>query len=164
VAGCQATDTGKASLRLRNVQRNSGDRLEWKWASGPALMAADLGATPTASDYLMCLYANDSLVLSALAPQDAGCAGKPCWGGTSRHFKYLNKDRTPDGLSTIVFRIGKAGRIIVKGKGSNLAMPALPLTAPVAVQLWRTDGGPCWESTIPAPLVNSSIRFRGRSR
>jgi hypothetical protein len=43
-------------------------------------------------------------------------------------------------------------------------MPSLPLTAPVAVQLRRTDGGACWESTIEMPRVNSATRFQGRSR
>jgi len=162
VAGCQATGTGRASLRLRNVRRDARDRLEWKWASGPGLL--DLGGTPTASDYLICVYADDGLVLSALAPQDASCAGKPCWKATTHRLRYRNKALTPDGLSTIVLRTGKAGRIIVKGKGSNLALPTLPLTAPVSVQLWRTDGDSCWESTIATPLANSSTRFRGRSR
>jgi len=164
VAGCQAGGAGKVSLRLRNVRRDAHDRLEWKWAGDAGVTTGDLGANPTASDYLMCVYANDSLVLSALAPQDAGCTGKPCWKGTTRRFRYRNAGLTPDGLSTIVLSTGKAGRIMVKGKGSNLSLPTLPLMAPVAVQLWRTDGGPCWESRIATPLVNSSTRFRGRSR
>jgi len=74
-----------------------------------------------------------------------------------------NPDLSPDGLSTIIFRPGRAGRIVVKGRGANLALPPLPLTTPVSVQLRRVDGGPCWESTIEAPLVNSATRFRGRS-
>ena len=112
----------------------------------------------------MCMYANDALVLSALAPQEASCAGAPCWNSTDRRLRYRNADLSPDGLSTIVFRIGKAGRIVVKGRGANLSLPPLPLTTPVSVQLRRVDGGPCWESTIEAPVVNSATRFRGRSR
>jgi hypothetical protein len=112
----------------------------------------------------MCMYANTALVLSALAPQDASCAGAPCWKATDRRLRYRNADLSPDGLSVIVFRTGKAGRIVVKGRGADLAMPSLPLTAPVAVQLRRTDGGACWESTIETPRVNSATRFQGRSR
>jgi hypothetical protein len=124
----------------------------------------DLGPEPAASDYLMCMYANEALVLSALAPQDASCAGAPCWNATDRRLRYRNADLSPDGLSVIVFRTGKAGRIVVKGRGADLAMPSLPLTAPVAVQLRRTDGGACWESIIETPRVNSATRFQGRSR
>jgi hypothetical protein len=127
-------------------------------------MAGDLGPEPMASDYLLCMYANDTLVLNALAPRDGSCAGAPCWKATDSRMKYRNTDLSPDGLSTIVFRTGRAGRIVVKGRGANLAMPSLPLTAPVAVQLRRTDGGGCWESTIETPLVDSATRFRGRSR
>ena len=112
----------------------------------------------------MCLYADDSLVLSALAPEDASCDGTPCWKTGARRLRYRNKGLTPDGLATIVLRTGKGGRIVVRGKGANLELPALPLTAPVAVQLLRTDGGACWESVIDAPMVNSTTRFRGRSR
>ena len=162
--GCRAAGVARASLRLRNLRRDARDRLEWKWASGSGLMAGDLGPEPMASDYLMCMYANDTLVLNALAPCDGSCAGAPCWKATASRMKYRNTDLSPDGLSTIVFRTGRAGRIVVKGRGANLAMPSLPLTAPVAVQLRRTDGGGCWESTIETPLVDSATRFRGRSR
>jgi Domain of unknown function (DUF4082)/Putative metal-binding motif len=164
VAGCQATGPGTASLRLRNVRRDARDRLEWKWVSASPLVADDLGATPATSGYLMCVYADDRLVLSALAPKDASCAGAPCWKTTASRFRYRNDDLTPDGLATIVLRTGKAGGIAVRGRGVNLALPGLPLTAPVAVQLVRTDDGGCWESTIATPAVNSATRFRGRSR
>jgi hypothetical protein len=162
-AGCLATAPGKATLRLRNVRRDARDRLTWEWTSD-SLVAGDLGADPTAGDYLMCVYADGALVLRARAPGDASCAGKPCWKATPRRFRYRNKELTPDGVGTIMLRPGQDGRIIVKGKGANLAMPELPLAVPVAVQLRRTDGGPCWESTIDTPLINTTRRFRGRSR
>ncbi len=146
------------------MRRDARDRLQWNWVSASPLVADDLGAAPTTSGYLVCLYADDRLVLSALAPKDASCAGMPCWNATPRRFRYRSKDLTPDGLATIVLRTGKAGGIAVSGKGVNLALPSLPLTAPVAVQLLRTDGGGCWESTIDTPAVNSATRFRGRSR
>jgi hypothetical protein len=145
------------------MPRHARDRIEWKWASRSGLMTGDLGPEPAASDYLMCMYANDTLVLTALAPQEGVCAGAPCWKATTRSLKYRNANLSPDGLGTIVFHPGKAGRIVVKGRGANLALPPLPLTTPVSVQLRRVHGGPCWESTIEAPVVNSATRFRGRS-
>jgi hypothetical protein len=160
--GCQAP-SGKATLRLRNGRRDARDRLEWKWRNGGPLVAADLGPSGPTSDYRMCVYADDRLVLSALAPHGT-CEGRPCWKAAPRGgFTYRDRGLTPNGLSAIVLRTGKAGLIIVRGKGHNLAMPELPLTTPVAVQLVRTDGGACWESTITTPRVNSAVRFRGRS-
>ena len=74
----------------------------------------------------MCLYADDRLILSALAPKDASCAGAPCWKTTARRFRYRNTDLTPDGLATIVLRTGKAGGIAVRGRGVNLGAAIAP--------------------------------------
>jgi hypothetical protein len=47
---------------------------------------------------------------------------------------------------------GKA-KILVKGKGTLLAMPSLlGITPPVRVQLVRPTG-PCWESWFSAPTI-----------
>ncbi len=161
--GCQQAASRKASLLLRNAKRDAGDQLTWKWASRTPVVPADLGSPPTATDYLMCLYANDSLVLAAMAPQGGTCGDKPCWRATRRGFRYRDREMTPDGLSRVMARPGKAGKIIVGAKGGNLRLPVLPLATPVRVQMWRTDGGACWEASITTPAANTTRRFRGRS-
>jgi hypothetical protein len=161
--GCQQAASHKASLLLRNAKRDAGDQLTWKWASRTPVVPADLGSPPTATDYLLCLYANDGLVLAAMAPQGGTCGDKPCWQATGRGFRYRDREMTPDGLSRVMARPGKAGKLIVGGKGPNLRLPVLPLATPVRVQMWRTDGGPCWEASITTPAANTTRRFRGRS-
>jgi hypothetical protein len=53
-------------------------------------------------------------------------------------------------------------KILVKGKGTHLANPAPPLTAPVTVQLVRGDGAACWEATFTTPTMNDQGRFSAR--
>ena len=42
----------------------------------------------------------------------------------------------------------------MKGKGVNLGMPALPLTAPITAQIANLDGGDCWETPFATAKVN----------
>jgi hypothetical protein len=50
----------------------------------------------------------------------------------------------------------------VKGRGVNLAMPNLPLTTPVTVQLHNTDTAVCWEAVFTAPTTNDSGKFKAK--
>jgi hypothetical protein len=85
----------------------------------------------------------------------------------SAGFKYLNKDRTPDGLSQLQLIAGAAGKakIVAAGKGANLAMPALPLkqSPTLVVQLQNSDGA-CWEADYSAPAKrNDGAQFNDQS-
>jgi hypothetical protein len=57
---------------------------------------------------------------------------------------------------------GEAG-IVVSGHGANLALPPLPLTTPVIVQLSNTETGTCWEASYDTPKTNDSERFKSAS-
>lgn len=78
---------------------------------------------------------------------------------------YVDADvaPTPDGLTFIRLKPGATGkaRVLVRGKGSTLALPTLPLTPPVTVQL-HTEHGECWTAAYPVPLVNGGVKFRAR--
>jgi hypothetical protein len=84
----------------------------------------------------------------------------------SSGFTYTNRLLDPDGLRKIVLRgaasAGK-GKIIVKGKGANLRLPALPLGTPALVQLLRAGALTCWEDTFTAPRRNDAAGFDARS-
>ncbi len=72
-----------------------------------------------------------------------------CWRALgTKGFKYKDETQTPDGLDSILLRAGAEGKakVMVKGRGSNLELPALPLTLPVTVQL-RAENGECWGAT-----------------
>jgi len=54
-------------------------------------------------------------------------------------------------------------RLRVRGRGSELALPAFPLTAPLRVLLRREDTGQCWDSTFSTNLAGDPLRaFRAR--
>ncbi len=150
------TQSGKASLQLKDAGDDTKDQLQWKWGSGAATSMADLGS-PDASDfYQLCLYANGSLATSAAVPPGGTCGTKPCWTAKPTSFAYKNKSRAPHGIEQLQLKSsptpGKA-KIGLKGKGSQLTMPVLgSLTPPLRVQLVR-PGGPCWEAAYGAPVV-----------
>ena len=102
---------------------------------------------------------------TTVAPAGGTCAGKPCWKPSGAGFKYGDKELTPDGLSKISLKPGAAAKakISVGGKSTNLPMPALPLTTPVKVQLGRSDGALCWETTFSSAKTNQADRFSAKS-
>jgi hypothetical protein len=51
-------------------------------------------------------------------------------------------------------------RITVKGKGADLALPALGLTTPVRVQVLRRFTSTCWEATFSAASQNDTEVFK----
>jgi hypothetical protein len=104
-----------------------------------------------------------SLVFRGRLYAGGGCAGKPCWKATSVGFKYKDKDRSPDGLTGAGFKSGTVpgqASIKVKGKGTLIGMPTLPLVTPVVVQLQGIGG--CWETTHTTPLVTDSFQFKSK--
>jgi hypothetical protein len=59
-------------------------------------------------------------------------------------------------------RRGQA-RIDVRAKGNKLTMPALPLTAPVVVELRKLDGSPpCWGAEHSTVEKNTARHFVAR--
>ena len=51
-----------------------------------------------------------------------------------------------------------AAHVIVKGRGANLALPTLPLTPPVLVQLQASNGS-CWEASYSTSVANDAHKF-----
>ncbi len=164
-AGCHAPGARAALLGLNDKSPDQRDQLVWRWSRG-AMATADLGNPLDSTSYALCLYDGASnLVSSACAPAGGVCAGKYCWKriGTSG-FKYGDKYATPDGLQRLLLKPDQVGKskILVKGRGTNLPMPSLPLATPVKVQLKNTDGG-CWEASYGTAKTNTPAKFRARS-
>ena len=116
----------------------------------------------------MCLYDQKegatTLQWRAKVPAGGTCAGKACWKSTKSGFKYTDHELTPDGLETLELKAGAAGKasIKVKGKGTNLFVPALPLQPEVTVQL-KSSTGVCWEGTYSTPTKNNAAQFEAKS-
>jgi hypothetical protein len=159
MTGClQTTSTGATKLLLKDRTPDNGDLFVWKWhADSPA----DFG-DPTGEDgYALCLYDESGdapgLVFESLAPAGGTCAERPCWRplGTIA-FAYNDRNRS-HGLEQVVL-VGSVGSatISVRGKGETLGMPALPLKAPVTVQL-QASTGKCFESSYhPSGLMRNN--------
>ena len=48
--------------------------------------------------------------------------------------------------------------LVVRARGANVPLPALPLSEPVIAQLVKSDGSGCWESDYSAPPVKSNTK------
>lgn len=167
LSGCHTpTTSGKSSLTWRGGAK---PQVGWKWMPGTAAVS-DFGnpLTATGTSYAFCAYdAASQLVAAALAPPGNRCGlgVKDCWRQTSAGFNYKDKDTLPAGLQSIQLKAGSAGRakIYVKGRGANLAVPALPAAFPLRVQLVN-DAGTCWEATYPATGIKRNDAFQLKAK
>ena len=158
---CQGAASGKASLVLGN------GKLTWKWKSLNPVLTSDFGTPVATTDYELCVYDHSGrALLDARAVGGATCGTGPCWktSGTTG-FKYSSRDGSPAGLTAIQLKAGLAGKakIATKGKGVDLVLPPLPLTAPVVVQIRRADTGACWGAVYSTPTTNSTSLFKAKS-
>jgi hypothetical protein len=157
MAGCRAPALGgQASLSLKNdYAEGARSQIIWRWIKGSATAKADFGTPLTTTDYWLCLYDGTSAPIATFrAPAGGFCAGRPCWKEKSTGFAYVDKDPplTPRRLQQLLLKEGAAekAKIIVKGKGSNLYLPSIPITLPLTVQLVNGTGT-CWSAVYSAP-------------
>jgi hypothetical protein len=154
------TVAGKSQLQMKRGRRATSDALVWTWPKGAATDPADFGDPTAGDDYTLCIFDRSGiepeLLLGAAAPAAGTCGRRGCWRGRGRPpgdrgYKYTDREATPDGLTAVDLKPGIDGKakIAVKGKGANLALPAMPLPLPLLVQLQRTGGG-CWEAEYDA--------------
>jgi hypothetical protein len=139
----------------------SKEKLTWKWIKGAATTTAELADPTTTADYALCIYAGttDALIEQLNVPPGAH------WSALgSKGYKYNDPTESQDGVHGIVVKSGTAGKskALVKGKGTNLPDPALPLQFPVTVQLFNYQSGVCFDSTFTNALKNTSTLFKAK--
>ena len=173
-ASCRAAE--RATLIIRDRDPDARDVLTWKWTRGATTTAGDLGdPVGGATAYDLCVYDASagvpSLVLRAHLPPGGTCGSKPCWKAASgglKGYRYDDRDGLAGGIRTLVVKPGDAGKakVIVKGKGAPLALPALPLAADPAVTVQLTAAtGVCWSTAFAAPLAqNDAGRVKARHK
>lgn len=95
-------------------------------------------------------------------PAGGTCAGKPCWKGLgkplgAKGYKYTSKTLLPSGIASLLLKPGESGKskIVLTAKGAAIAMPAIPATFPVRVQLIGAGG--CWESAYAAADASKNL-------
>jgi len=158
---------GKALIQLKDNATDSKDKLSWKWIKGAVTPKSDFGNPLTTDVYDLCIYDNGALIAGMMVPAGGVCATKPCWKDKSTGYDYKDKDLTPSGIQKMTMReglvAGKA-KILVKGAGVNLPMPAGAITGPVDVQLRKSSGGACFGARYTAPfLKNDGATFKDKA-
>lgn len=133
-------------LSLKDHATDDGkDKMLWKWVRGDAVTQSQLADPSAGAGYVVCLYAGGSAELVG----QAGLSEGPGWAALGdKGFKF--KGSGPDGITNAILKGGTAGKAkaLVKGKGSALPDPSLPLAYPVTVQLRKAGSPLCLESTF----------------
>jgi Zn-dependent metalloprotease len=145
--GCSAAAKGLVLLK-RDGDNPGKNKLVWKWIKGTA---GSVFANPVSgATYSLCLYdAAGSLLISEVPP---GTGWESKGNGA---FKY-DGDLSAGGIALIKLKPGNGNaKILVKGKGANLALPALTFSQPLTVQLVKDTGPLCWESSFAVPALKS---------
>jgi hypothetical protein len=147
---------GKAFLLLKD-KADPLDRVIWKWIVGSQTDESEFGNPLATEGYRLCVYDGGALLF------DMGAnAGATFWRDTAAGFTYKNPDTNSDGTLGVVLHAGvdKKAKIIVKGKGDNLAMPAVgSLAGPITIQLHQSSGTVCWGATYSAPFLRQDAEI-----
>lgn len=160
--GCRSAAPHGSSVALKNAPDPSRDSLSWGWKVASGTAKADFGTPLATTDFGLCVFDQNGLALSARAPAGGICAGNACWRDRSAGFAYRDRELTPDGIAKLDLKAGSAGqgKLRLRGRGANLAMPVLGLATPVTVRLVRSDGP---ASVYSAPARNDTERFKAKS-
>ena len=147
---------GNSTLKLANETADDGDRLTWKWSRGDATSQLEFGDPTDTANYAVCLYAGDA---GALIGQAVIPASADHWSSLgSKGYRYRNPAGDADGIATVIVSgsTQRRAKILVKGRGTGLPDPALPLAAPVLVQLVNGDNGQCWGSAFDGASLRTN--------
>jgi hypothetical protein len=167
----EPTVAAKARVLIKDRTPDRADLTVWKWIKGEATTLADFGDPTTTDAYTLCVFDDGTEVFRSDIPAGGTCGTFPCWRTLgSSGFKYINRDRTPDGILKVLLKSGAAGKakVILKGKGDNLPYPGtpfLPMMTPVKIQLQNDTPGTCWQTTHMSvgPLINALDQFKAVS-
>lgn len=180
--GC-TTGFAKGSLFAKSGSPGR-ERVVVRMLQGPALAQTDLGNPldagqgGTGTSYAVCVYDDASALAVELDVARAGalCGGKPCWRpvghapndprGPGKGYRYRDRDLTADGVLSLIYRGGDAGRsqVVVNGKGSALpaGIPAaLAAASAVTVQL-RSSDGLCLSINLDEIQTQDATTFKAR--
>ncbi len=171
-SGCRALAPDHQSILLLKDHPRGDDELAWRWLGGEATATSDFGRPDLDTDVGVCVYtpaaSGAALAFAACAPAGSLCGVEPCWQPTAKGgFVYRDPTATNAGLTRIELTPGPEGksRIIVKGRGPNLPLPALPLGGTPLVQVQASNGN-CWEATFGEDdlMRNDGKRVRAITR
>jgi CSLREA domain-containing protein len=163
LAGCKAAGPRQAKLTMKRGGRS--DRFTWKWR-GAATDVSELGDPTTGAGYVVCLFDTSGpsprSLLASIAP-GGSCPQRPCWRTAGSSLKYKNRLGTPGGIVTMQMKPGADGQagITLKGGGTALALPSLPLpsSSVVLLQLRSVDTAACWQARYSTHAADTAAKF-----
>ncbi len=170
-------DAGRRFLVVQDEANDAADLVKWKWTKGfPALAQSDFGNPVSGgTGYRVCIYDTtvglSKLKFGAAIAAGGNCPTSPCWKTINRGYLYRNPDSNAQGITKIILKGGSADRprVVVVGKGPNLAMPG-PISGSeyfdqdpsIHIEIRRTDSTACWRSFFTSAIRNTAQQFRAR--
>jgi hypothetical protein len=165
IAGCYSpTVPGRSRLLLADKTRDRNDRLVWRWDKGESTPASEFGDPTATTEHALCVYdevgGTPTLVSETLIP--AGGNWIPLRQGG---YRYNDRSRASDGIRLLLLRPGTDGRarIVVRGKGENVQLPAMPLQQQSHVIVQLVNENACWEADYSTYVRRDVDRFDARS-
>ena len=159
---CRAADAGVLQLS------SGAPYAVWTWIGAGAVALGDLGDPDETDSYALCMWDESgptpTLILRSLAPAGQNCSKtRACWTSTATGFTYRDRQRTPEGMSSMLLKAGTANqaRVQANARKIHLPFPGLPLPVPVRVQL-QTSAGECFEGVYSSPGVNDGRGFSAK--
>ncbi len=161
--GCPSSPTAdcliasKSKLSIRDNSIDAKDQLAWKWTKGQGLVRSAFDDPTVDAMYSLCIYAGSAQarVAEAIIAPGAG------WKSMKKGYGF--KGTSPNGLTFLKLKSGETGKASASAKGRGAALPdgLLPLTAPVTVQLLKSNSSLCLETSFSDTHigVNAADRF-----
>jgi hypothetical protein len=144
------TSNGQAKLQIRDSADDNKDQVKFQWKKGTTPLS-DFGAPTVANDYAFCVFDENGVVASGLAPAGSTCGAAPCWTTSDKGVKYTDKSKPPaTGVAQVSGTASTDGKSTIKLKLAGETVPAIDIGAvayPVVVQVQTTEGE-CWEQTF----------------
>jgi hypothetical protein len=158
-SGCASAD--KAKLNAKRNDDASRNKLLWKWSVAAA--TADLGDPTSGTAYRLCLYAGTTSVDLSVGVAGGGTA----WRTTGSGFSYKDSSAGGDGAFKLLLKGAPGGKstLLLKAKGANLDLGALPLgltSEPLVTQLIRGDDPTCWEATFSSLTTDDGTKLKAK--
>jgi hypothetical protein len=163
-AGCKQPTVGDKAFLLVKSAGGADDKLTWKWIKGEETLPVEVGDPTASTDFTLCIYDSNGGP-PTLVSQSIITAGTS-WEASGAGFKYKDPSGSSSGITKMVIKPGEAGKakILVKGAGSFLDTPVLPLDQnPEVVGQLSNDIGSCWEARFSPPTKkNESEMFKDK--
>jgi len=149
-----------SSVKMAMPASAGARSLQWKWSGGSA---ASFGSPTTSTEVALCVYdAGGRRLATATRPDAAAWKDRGAAG-----LRFKDRDAKPGGLFSMSLRPGTGtARVQLKARGSELPAIALPMVAPVTVQLVESDVAGCQESLFGVDDIgtNDAGRFSASVR